>query len=448
MMSRPCFDTSCSGPRNAVTGFSATLLAFTLGLCAPAAAQADALEDLERQVKALAAIVEAQQQQLDAQAAELTRVRAKLDRQQETDAVEAAQADADAGRDQKHETPRDQGAYGLPKELAIETSDGRYGMRFGGTIQLRGEILRDSGDDTSTRIDFRRLRPIVSGHVHDPALTYRIMPELAGESASLRDAWIDYAAHPRLHIRAGQFAAPFHWHRFISSSRQHFTERSQSSEQFGWRQGRDKGVMLHGRNVSDTLFYAAGVFDGAGRNSSRFSTGAMLSGRIGWAVLGSLPAEESDLEYSKTPQLALGAGIQGAWRNETRAWDLGRSLIGNHRADVLGGTMDAAFRWRGVSLAADAHLRRVRPDDPFVARYHGWAYTVSGGVFVAPRKLEVVARWTDLALERRDDDTRVASWGLGLNWYHRGHDLKTQLNFLKDNGSGAENIILQHHVAF
>jgi phosphate-selective porin OprO and OprP len=303
-------------------------------------------------------------------------------------------------------------------------------LEIGGVVQPRYEHTSRQGEEDLSSFFMRRVRLDLRGSVLDPRLTFRILPEL-NRSATLRDAWLDFAFSPQARVRFGQLQVPFQWHRFVSPSRQHFAERGLPSETFGFPDGRDIGVLFHGESPGRTMAWGVGIFDGAGRNIQHsHSSGHMATGRLGVALLGDLPREEGDLARRPTPGLAFGLGLQGATRNEVRAWDLGRSPGGNRRANWATATLDASFRWNGASLVAEVYRRRVDPDDPAVDRYDGEAFHLSAGYFLVPGRLEGVARYSELHLDREAPGTREREWGVGLNLSHRGHDSKVRAQYL------------------
>lgn len=313
----------------------------------------------------------------------------------------------------------------------LESEDGRFRMTLAGRVQPRYQFRDPAGDESTSSFSLRRVRLDIRGHVLDERLTFQIMPDLA-RTASLRDGWVNWTVRPGLQVRAGQHVVPFHWHRSVSSNRQHFAERSRPSETFGFPNGYDVGVTVHGRDEKNRLAYGVGLFDGAGRNVAESnSSGNMASGRVTWAARGVLPREEPDQAHSETLHLSLGLGLQGATRSEVRSWDLGRSPTGNERADWATGTLDASLRWRGLSAYGEAYLRKVYPDDPALDAYTGRAHTLGAGYFLVPRRFEAVGRRSELRLDRRDADTREREWGVGLNVYHHGHLWKTHLQFLR-----------------
>lgn len=329
-------------------------------------------------------------------------------------------------------------------QTALSQSAPRDAIEIGGYLQSRYEYtMRPDAEDLSS-FYILRARLEVRGEVI-PGLTFFIMPDLA-RSASLRDAWVDLRLADQLSIRAGQFTVPFHFYRYVTQRAHHFADRGEPSEQFGFPDGRDIGIMVHGLNEARTLHYQVGVFDGAGRNVQRSnSAGHLMSARVSAAALGTVPREESDLARSEGPGLAFGAGIQGATRNQVRAWDLDRSPIGESRGDWFTGTADVNFQFGGFSLTADGFFRRVNPDDPTVDMYEGGGYTISTGIFLVPR-LEVVGRYSDLKLDFDSAATREREIAAGLNLYIRDHGIKARLQYFAieppGRGFGAEGAVM------
>ena len=341
---------------------------------------------------------------------------------------------------------------GAMAQVRIEDPDRALSLTIGGWVQPRYELtLRDEAENLSS-FYLRRVRLDVRGSVFSPAITFRVMPEFA-RTAAMRDAWVNYEFSRAIQVRFGQFQLPFQWHRQISDHQQHFVERGEPSETFGFLDGRDIGAMVFGQNEARTRAYSLGLFDGAGRNVQfSSSAGNVASLRVTAALLGTIPASETDFRRTERLALALGAGLQAANRSDLRRWDLGRSPAGNARADWVAGTADVSIRGYGASLAADAYLRAVEPDDAAVADYTGGGFMVSTGYALVPERLELVARYSLLREDLDVPATEAAQWGAGLNVYHRGTDFVTRLQYLHDTAVGATadtgRLILQVHLRF
>lgn len=410
--------------------------------------------DLGAELETIKALLREQQAQIQRQQEQIEHQQAEIDRLR--GAVEAKKPSDELVAEEVHRTVKDaieeKGITAVyDKGFTLRSADDKFRLDIGGWVQPRYEYTTSTGDDEDSSSFFmRRVRVDIRGHVFTPALTFRIMPEFA-RTANLRDAWINYEFDRELQARFGQYTVPFQWHRFVGPRRQHFAERSNVSETFGFFQGRDIGLGLHGINQAQTFAYGVGLFDGAGRNNERSnSSGNMASGRVGFALLGVIPREESDLAWSEEPKLAIGAGLQGATRNEIRDWDLDRSPSDNHRADWASATGDVRFAFKGFSVAGEGFVRRVSPKDSLVDSYTGAGWGLTGGYFIIPKQFEFVGRYNRLRLDNDDSDTQETEWGLGMNVYHQGHDWKTRFNFLSHTTDEfrEQRVLLEHHLQF
>jgi hypothetical protein len=423
-----------------------TVMAMFIVMSGTALAQDE--QDLNAELEAIKAQLREQQDRIEQQQAEVERLRGLVDAKEprigEQPIAEIRTTVQEVLAEGGFTPVYDHG-------FVLRSPDDNFRLNIGGWLQPRYEYTRRSGNAENLSSFFiRRARVDLRGNAFTPDLTFRVMSEFA-RTANLRDAWINYAFDTGWQARFGQFTVPFQWHRFVGPRRQHFAERSLVSESFGFPQGRDIGASLHGNNPARTFAYAVGFFDGAGRNIERSdSSGNMASGRVTYALLGTVPREESDLAWSENPLLAIGAGLQGATRNQARQWDLGRSPLGNRRADWATVTADARFALRGFSIAGEGYARRVNPDDPLVDDYTGSGWGVTAGYFIIREKYELVGRYNRLRLDTDDRATQETEWGLGLNVYHRGHDWKTRINFLSHTTDALreESILFEHHLQF
>jgi phosphate-selective porin OprO and OprP len=410
-------------------------------------AELEAIKTLLREQQAQ---IQRQQEQIEHQQAEIDRLRGVMDTkdpERDEQAVEEVHATV-------REVIREEGIKPVyDRGFVFRSADDQFRLNIGGWIQPRYEYTSRSGDNDDDNVSsfyLRRVRVDLTGHVFTPALTFRIMPEFA-RTASMRDAWINYEFDRELQVRFGQYTVPFQWHRYVAPRRQHFAERSNVSETFGFPNGRDIGLGFHGINEAKTFAYGVGFFDGAGRNIELSnSSGNMASGRVNFALLGELPREESDLARSDEPQLSIGAGLQGATRNEVRQWDLERSPVNDRRADWGTATGDMRFALKGFSIAGEGFVRRVRPKDFLVDSYTGAGWGFTGGYFIIPKQFEFVGRYNRLKLDNDDGDTKETEWGIGLNMYHKEHDWKTRLNFISHTTEELreQSVLLEHHLQF
>jgi phosphate-selective porin OprO/OprP len=285
---------------------------------------------------------------------------------------------------------------------------------------------------------------------------FRVTPQLAGDSATINDAYLDLKFDPRATLRIGKTKTPVGLERLQSSGSTQQVELGFPSE---LAPGRDIGVQLQGELATAGASYAVGVYNGApdGRDGvatnpdGDFELAARLffepwkhdanalSG-LGFGIAASdgekhgagnnfLPryrtpgqvqffgyrgdvlADGDHLRWSPQAYYYVGRwGLLGEYiasRQELFAPASGVQATLDHRAWQLSG---------GVVLTGEAASYKgvARPDHPFTIGGPGW------GAF------ELVARYGRLEL---DDDAfplfadpalSVAAahgWGLGLNWY-------------------------------
>ncbi len=321
-----------------------------------------------------------------------------------------------------------------------------FGLKLNGRIQARYQYESPSDSEDLSSFYLRRVRLDFRGYVFERSLSFRIMPDLSG-SPNLRDGWINYEFEPLLNIRAGQMTAPFQRQRSVSTTRQHFAERGLPSEAFGFPGGYDIGVMLHGAGRERKWTYAVGIFDGYGRNRKESnSAGNLLSARFARALLGRVASAESDLPRSPAPELTVGTGVQGATKNQVRNWALGRA--DDDRADFLAATADIYLAWMGFSAGFDYYLRRVWPEA--AGDYTGDGFLVTAGYVFPGSRLELVGRYSELSLDRKDNDTREKEIGGGLNIYLQGNNLKTRINYFRQEDAGISTDIFlgELHLSF
>ena len=307
--------------------------------------------------------------------------------------------------------------------LTFYSDDGRNAMTIRGRIQPRFEYESREAPELADHASFflRRTRLDFRGHVMDGKMTFRLMPELSRQ-ANLRDAWANVNYSRALQVRIGQYQVPFQWDRdpHNSSNRHQFLERSRPGEEFQLADGRDIGVMVHGRNAG-TLSYGAGLFGGQGRNVRRSdSTGVLISGRAGFALAGDYPSTEALLRPLPRTNIAAGLGAYRAGRNTARDWHPW-SGPDTEQADVTSGTADLHFQ-RGVfSSHVSVFSRRVNPRDDVLESYSGEGYNAQAGVLLRPEKFFASVRYSETKPDRSRDEDRSREALLSLQWFHDGH---------------------------
>ncbi len=345
------------------------------------------------------------------------------------------------------------------KGLAIKSPPpGEVEVKFRALVQGDGRFfLGDAQPAQNDGFLLRRVQPILEGSWGE-WIGFRLMPELAGDNASLADAYIDLKLDPRASLRIGKFKSPVGLERLQSSGSNALIELGLASE---LTPNRDLGVQLQGEFARGAVSYALGAFNGAvdGRDSPSANPdnefeyagrlflepwknqGNALSG-LGFGV-GVSAGERTGsgnnaLPRYRTPGQAQFFNYRGAvladgatrrWSPQLHYYRHGFGLLGEYvssRQQVRSGAFAEELDHRAWQLTAgyvltgeDSGYKGVaRPNQAFTPGGAGWG------------ALELVARYGRLEIDeaafpRYADPAAAASaarsWGLGLNWYLTGN---------------------------
>lgn len=357
--------------------------------------------------------------------------------------------------------------------VTFATADDAFSLNLRARVQGRFTLTAEEGsaEEPATEFSIRRMRLLFQGHALNRHLQFYIQLGFSNRDTEpdlrlpLRDASIAWTRWRDVHIRAGQMKVPFDRQRVNSSSALQFCDRSIVTGELNL--DRDVGVQLYSRDLfglGHRLGYQLGVFGGDGRNRLSSSSGLLWVARLEFTPMGSFDDySEADLERLARPRLAVGVGVA---YNQNSVRSL--STFGNTFAlggfDYLHGEVDLSFKWRGLSVVAEAILRRAdvashaRTANGTTTREYsrsafGW-FAQAGYLF--NEHLEVVARYGDLtptALDPNDVDPsqrRRRELGGGVNWYFVGHALKLQSDYfyyfgeaLSDRGEHQARLQLQ-----
>lgn len=309
----------------------------------------------------------------------------------------------------------------------VEVSAGSLGairLELGGWIQFRWEHEVSGTDEFQEGFSLTRARLDLKGEAIDGAVVFRIQPEFSG-TPSLRDAYIEAPLWHGATVRAGQYPVPFQWS--VSPKREQLSEGGITQREFGTPTGRDVGILVQGESYQGRVYYAMGLYSGEGLNRRLPSTtGYLTAHRVGFAVAGRIPRDESDWQRTPATQLSLGLGLEAANRNRGREWGEEVDLVGLE-ADWVTVMADVQLQGRGLSATAEAYWRQVAPRVDFAKSFEGWGIGLSAG-YALPTSdpLEGVVRLQRLQRDTQRPGTRLGSIDAGLNLYLRGHALKVR----------------------
>lgn len=265
-------------------------------------------------------------------------------------------------------------------------------------VKLRGLVQADGrawiGDRALPQNDtflLRRVQPILEG-TYGKLVGFRLMPEFAGDSATIADAYLDLKFDPRATLRAGKFKTPIGLERLQSSGATTFVELGLPSE---LAPNRDLGVQLQGE-FKNGLTYAVGAFNGApdGRDaptSANPDTHLEYAGRVFWE-----PFRDAANAAS-----GLGFGVSASTGDVTGT---GANALPRYRTP--GQVQFFGYR---AAVSADGERRRLSPQ----AYFYNGPFGVLGEYIESKQHVRVGA-------SRRTLDNRA--WQLAASWVLTGED--------------------------
>lgn len=191
--------------------------------------------------------------------------------------------------------------------FALVSNDKAFELKLRGYAQADARFFQS--DDKSPQTDtflLRRVSPILEGTLGKSG-EFRIMPDFAGTSTTLQDAYLGYKFSSAVRLRAGKFKAPFGLERLQSSTDNRFVELAHPTS---LTPNRDIGAQVFGDLSDGVVSYALGIFNGVpdgGSSVTDTADGKDVVGRIFVT-----PWKKSDNEYIK----GLSAGIAASYGNE------------------------------------------------------------------------------------------------------------------------------------
>ena len=357
---------------------------------------------------------------------------------------------------------------GYDRGFYIRSADEAFELIIRGFAKFRYTALNRQTDnpriqgrqrqDDLSAFEVEDLRVIFDGHIHTPKFTYKIDVTADTDNANqwrIFNAYVNYAFAEELQVTAGVSKVPFTRQELNSRYMLQLVDRSLANEAFTFR--RSLGVFVHG-TFARRLSYAMAVMNGLDNRDdspsleqldSNFAYGARMVAHL----LGNPIKSESDLAYSKDPQLEVGFSVaanddkgdrrpSGFYGVPDRIRS-GRGIGGYGTVDLTGTELlqfggDAAFRYRGFSVTGEWWMRSVEADNEFSrwalrtgcddpVRLQG-AY-VQAGYFIVPRKLEVAGRISSVWGESGEHSWEYT---LGANYFPWGsYNVLLQLDFTR-----------------
>jgi phosphate-selective porin OprO/OprP len=198
-----------------------------------------------------------------------------------------------------------------PTGLGFRSADTNFVIKLRGVLQTDSRtFFNDHGIVGNDGFLLRRARPSLEGTVYRD-FDFLFVPDLAGSSVQIFDAYLNYRHRPEWQLRLGKFKTPVGLEQLQADRDLTFNERGLATSLVP---NRDVGAQLHGEVFSGGVTYAAGIFNGVGdfRNTANldFEDDKEFAGRLflqPWKSSGIRPLQ------------GLGFGVGGSYGNEHTA---------------------------------------------------------------------------------------------------------------------------------
>jgi phosphate-selective porin OprO/OprP len=332
----------------------------------------------------------------------------------------------------------------LNNGVSFESTDGDSKLQFGGLIQADGRV--DVSDPTTTVVDtwlLRRVRPILQGRV-DKFFEFRLMPDFAGSTLVLFDAYIDTRFSDSFRIRIGKDKTPIGVEQLMADYSLLFPERTLATNLVP---NRDIGVQAQGSVAHGIVSYVGGLFNGvpdANNGDTDTNNGKDLVGRVtikgdglGVSVAGSTGSQAGALpSFRSTAQQTFYSYASGVAADGTRTrvspsasfyrgpFGAFAEYVRSAQIVAKGAVRDniANTAWEVtasiVATGEDASDRGVTPKRSFDPARGQW-----GAVQLAARisSLTVDQQAFALGFANAGASHSAKAFGAGVTWYATAH---------------------------
>ena len=211
--------------------------------------------------------------------------------------------DAEAAAAKAKETPK---VTIGERGIGVASASGDFSVQLKGVLQVDSRRYFDDGAITGNAgFLLRRVRPILQGTFYRD-FDFLFVPDFAGSSPQIFDAYLNYRYQPELQLRVGKFKSPIGLEQLQADVNTLFNERSLVTDLVP---NRDVGLQLWGDIAGGLLSYQAALLDGVGdaRNNTingGFNNSPEFAGRLFVQ-----PFKNTEL----APLQGLGFGIAGSY---------------------------------------------------------------------------------------------------------------------------------------
>jgi hypothetical protein len=344
-------------------------------------------------------------------------------------------------------------------------------FRYTNFIPGRKIWINSAGDISQIRAQnsFEVMRNwiLFTGYAMDPRLQYywALFSSTAFNDTTLL-GWVNYQFSKGFDLRAGNWLIPGSREWYNSYRYTQGADRTMATTYF--RPNISPGIWAQGEPVEgfNYVFMLANSFNRFNQTANRLGANLTYSGSVWWEPNGAFGPGPADIEFHEkfTPRVGMSATVGRTYAQRTattpanpedtilRLSDGTPIFLANaigpgtqlDAVDVQLLALDAAFKYRGFSLAAEVYLRwlngfRFRTfGDPDAREFFTNGMYVQGGYFVVPEYLQLFARGSYVS----GFYGYGSEIGGGVNWFVNGtRNWRFVLEALKVNGSPADNIL-------
>lgn len=297
-------------------------------------------------------------------------------------------------------------------------------------IRTRWTFTDYDKDDTensrnTSSFDVTQARLTADGTVLDKEFAYHMMGDFAGESASLKDAYISYQACDWADVSMGQHKTGLSRQFNTGDNNLQFPDASAVTDYFNL--GRQAGAWASLKSSDMPVTFSAGIYNGesAGEGLNRSGTDTLHTGVFAARYnMGHIdPFVESDIDNSEELAASFGASVAFGQSKRTGITE---------NDDTFTMSVDAIAKYQGWSFGAEYFYKDVQNDASDTnAKPSGFYAQV--GYFLMPSEFELAARYGLISC----DDGAAGGICAGVknynevdfsaNYYFWGNNLKAQL---------------------
>jgi hypothetical protein len=320
------------------------------------------------------------------------------------------------------ELPAAEFGYDLDQGAFVRTKDRAWELNPYAMVQLQHVTLFDKGDVQSTTFSLRAAKFIFHGHIFHPSLTYHFQVNAGDGKVAAEDIYLRWDPWRSLGLLAGQIEVPFNRQHITLEAYQQLIDRSIVDQRFNLQ--RDLGAAVYAADPEHRFEATLGVWNGARQNVPNDDKSFLGTLRLAYNPWGPILFREADLDDSRAPRLSVAAaGAYNPSRVIPDSTGSGASVTWNH---IVQGVAEVTFRYRGLSLSTETHVRHYALDSGAQKTDYGAFGQI--GFFVIPRHLELQGRFAGIAGSLGAKDVTQELTG-GAAYYFRGHRLKLQADY-------------------